>query len=191
MVVRAINFEFKPKYFIERDMKTLIIFMTVFFLCNCNLRSNEGKKRNKCIQTYLANYIPPENLHYTPGGYEFRFSCSTTETFTPTCIDYYSLTSLDPNFLCPTSYTKFRLPCSRQNLVGVCQEIQDWNNQANGKILVSVFSKPVHSLDDAKIYCSQPEKKTHFFPTYRSPNDRSNLEQQQLDALLLCFSLIK
>lgn len=168
-------------------MKWMIIIL-IGAIFNCNFRSNEGKKRNKCVQAYMATYTPAESLPYSTGGFSFRFSCSTDANFTPTCTEYFSKREIDPNYLCPIGYQKYSVRCSRQNLVGICHETKDLPELASGLVLVSVFSKPNHSQDDAKIYCQTNDtQKRNFFSEYRDPNDRSSQETQRWNALLLCL----
>ncbi len=165
-------------------MKIYILFFSIL-ISYCNFRSNEGNKRNQCVQSFLVTYSPSENLHYTPGGYTFRFSCSTQSNYTPTCMEYFSKDTIDQNFLCPFGYQRYLVRCSRQNLVGVCHESLEQSN----RIVVSVFSKPNHSPEDAKIYCQTTEnQKRNFFPIYQDPNEKNLPETQNWNSLILCIS---
>jgi hypothetical protein len=181
LIIQNQNIIFKLFFIITLAMTTLLF--------QCSIRKSSSEKQKKCMQAYLSTYSPEEPTHYKTGGYEFRFSCSTEENHNPSCAEYFSRKSVDENFLCPTGYKKNKAKCSTQNIVGVCLETQVYNDTTDGLVLVSVFSQPFSSLDQAKTYCISPEKRGNFFYSYRTPNDTSSIEKQRNDALVLCLGL--
>ncbi len=158
---------------------------------NCKVYKSNSEKRNKCMQTFLAAYPQEGPLYFRSGGYEFRFSCTTEGESSPTCVEYYSRTALDENFLCNVGYRRSRNRCSQQNLVGSCLETQAFGSSTDGIVLVSIFAKPQNTKEEAQLYCASSNRKGNFFSVYRTPNDRSNLEKAAWDAWITCTSTIK
>jgi hypothetical protein len=167
----------------------LIIICIFLFILNCSIRKSNSEKNNQCIQAYLTTYSSEEPLHYSAGGYEFRFSCSTESNYMPECFEYFSRKPIDENYLCQIGYRKVKATCSRQNLIGVCLETQSQNEVPDGIVMIAMFSKPRADLDESRLYCSNPEIKGNFFTEYRGPNDNTNIEKQRNDALIMCLGL--
>ncbi len=170
----------------------LLIFFTILsILGNCNVYKSKSERRTKCMQTFLAAFPQEGPLNYTSGGYEFRFSCTTEGAYSPSCSEYFSRSALDENFLCQVGYRRSRNRCSQQNLVGTCLETQSTSTSSDGIVLVSIFSQPQNTKEEAQFYCASGDRRGNFFSAYRTPNDRSNLEKAAWDALILCISNIK
>lgn len=167
-----------------------VLIFVVYSILNCKVYKSDSEKRNKCLQTYMATYTTDTPTYYTPGGYEFRFACSTEGSYNPTCIDYFSRTTMDANYLCPPEYKKATLRCSQQNIAGVCLETESYGTAVDGIVKVSLFSKVKDDLDTVRTYCALPERKGFFYGSYITPNDKiTSLETKRNDSLILCLKL--
>ncbi|TGN20441.1 hypothetical protein [Leptospira idonii] len=165
-------------------MKYFIFILSFSFLltnCSAERKKSINDKKETCTNQAATAYVASSNAAIT-GSYSFQYSCSATSGYSPSCYEYFSSTKKDD--LCPIGYSKAKVKCSVQNLIGVCRyKPADTTNQ----VVTVVFTKPGDSSEQATSFCASGDINGIFTQNYSDPTASSVDFGQTILSYLLCI----